>query len=232
MSLTDDLKGFPAVIDAVYPQALAQTCRVHLIRYSLAHASYQQRKRLAAALKVICRAPALEQAEAALDAFEAGPWGRKYAAVARSWRSRWIQIILFFAFSESLRRAIYSADAMESLNSTVRTLGHFPNDRAAAELIYLALRKFERKWERPPAFWHPARTEFALHLGARFRLVTPWELSRMGIIGAVAVDGQIKMQQPPARKFRQSHGPCRKEHSHEAINHRHGAGRACCGLPD
>ncbi len=177
VAVTDGLKGFPEVIEAVYPQTLVQACIVHLIRYSLAHASYQERKKLAAALKAVYRAPGAEQAEAALDAFEAGPWGRKYPAIARSWRSRWPQIIPFLAFSEPIRRAIYTTNAMESLHSTVRravrTRGHFPNDRAAAKLLCLALRKVARKWVRPPAFWHPARTEFALQFGERFRLVTP-----------------------------------------------------------
>ena len=92
----------------------------------------------------------------------------------RSWRSTWDRVVPFFAFSAPVRRAIYTTNAIESLNSTVRravrTRGHFPNDRAATKLIYLALRGVERKWRAPPVYWHAARTEFAVQFGDRFAL--------------------------------------------------------------
>ena len=138
-----------------------QTCVVHLIRYSLAHASWKERKELAGALRPIYQADTLEEAEEALDGFEVGSLGRKFPAIVRSWRRNWTQVIPFFAFSKPIRRVIYTTNAIESLNSTVwravRTRGHFPNDRAAAKLIYLTLRKVERKWQRPQAFWSQAR---------------------------------------------------------------------------
>ena len=85
------LKGFPEAIESVYPQAMVQTCIVHMIRHSLAHASWKERKALAAALKAIYRAPTEAAAAAALDAFDAGPWGEKYPGIARSRRSAWQQ---------------------------------------------------------------------------------------------------------------------------------------------
>ena len=91
------LKGFPEAIESVYPQAMVQTCIVHMIRHSLAHASWKERKALAAAL----------------DAFDAGPWGEKYPGIARSWRSAWEQVAPFFAFSAPIRRAIYTTNAIE-----------------------------------------------------------------------------------------------------------------------
>ena len=110
--------------------------------------------------------------EAALDALEAGPWGRKYPATPRSWRSAWEHVTPFFAFSEPIRRAIYTTNAIESLNSTVRravrTRGHFPNDRAATKLVYLALRGVQRKWRAPPRHWHRVRAELAIRFGDRF----------------------------------------------------------------
>ena len=173
--VVDGLKGFPEAIEAVYPQATVQTCIVHLIRYSLAHGSWQERKLLATALRPIYRAPTVAAAEEELEAFEAGPWGQKYPAIARSWRSRWEQIIPFFAFSEPIRRAIYTTNAIESLNSTVRravrTRGHFPHDRAATKLLYLALRNVERSWRAPSVFWHQARIECTIQFGARFAKV-------------------------------------------------------------
>ena len=115
---------------------------MHLIRRSLAYVSYKERRPLAAALKTIYRAPTAAAAEAALDALEAGPWGEKYPAIVKSWRSAWEHVVPFLAFSQPIRRAIYTTNAIESLNSTVRravrTRGHFPNDRAATTLIYLA----------------------------------------------------------------------------------------------
>ncbi len=170
--VVDGLKGFPEAIEAAFPEATVQTCVVHLIRYSLAHASWKERKELASALRPIYRADTLEEAEEALDAFEAGAWGRKFPAIVRSWRRNWTQVIPYFAFSAPIRRVIYTTNAIESLNSTVRravrTRGHFPNDRAAAKLIYLTLRKIERKWQRPQIYWFQARAEFAILFGDRF----------------------------------------------------------------
>ena len=175
IAVVDGLKGFPEAIESAYPQATVQTCIVHMIRHSLAHASWKERKALAAALKAIYQAPTEAAAAAALDAFDAGHWGQKYPGIARSWRSAWEQVVPFFAFSAEIRRAIYTTNAIESLNSTVRravrTRGHFPNDRAATKLIYLALRGVERKWRAPPTFWHAARIEFAIHFGERFAMV-------------------------------------------------------------
>ena len=172
IAVVDGLKGFPEAIEAAFPEATVQTCVVHLIRYSLAHASWKERKELAGALRPIYQADTLEEAEEALDGFEASSWGRKFPAIVRSWRRNWTQVIPFFAFSKPIRRVIYTTNAIESLNSTVRravrTRGHFPNDRAAAKLIYLTLRKIERKWQRPQVFWSQARAEFAIVFGDRF----------------------------------------------------------------
>ena len=172
IAVVDGLKGFPEAIEAAFPEATVQTCVVHLIRYSLAHASWKERKELAGALRPIYQADTVEEAEEALDGFEASSWGRKFPAIVRSWRRNWAQVIPFFAFSRPIRRVIYTTNAIESLNSTVRravrTRGHFPNDRAAMKLIYLTLRKIERKWQRPQTFWPQARAEFAILFGDRF----------------------------------------------------------------
>ena len=175
--VVDGLKGFPEAVETAFPETTVQTCLVHLIRYSLAHASWKERKELAGALRPIYQAATLAAAEEALDDFEAGPWGGKFPAIVRSWRRNWAQVIPFFAFSAPIRRMIYTTNAIESLNSTVRravrTRGHFPNDRAALKLIYLQLRKTERKWRRPPQFWCQARAEFAIRFGERFPMEAP-----------------------------------------------------------
>ncbi len=90
----------------------------------------------------------------------------------KSWRAAWEHVVPFLAFSQPIRRAIYTTNAIESLNSTVRravrTRGHFPNDRAATKLIYLALRRLKHGWRAPPQYWHQVRPEFAIRFGERF----------------------------------------------------------------
>ena len=136
--------------------------------------TYKERRALAAALRTIYRAPSEAAAQDALDTLEAGPWGEKYPAIVRSWRGAWEHVVPFLAFSQPIRRAIYTTNAIESLNSTVRravrTRGHFPNDRAAAKLVYLAFRRLKLGWRAPPLFWHQARPEFAIRFGERFEV--------------------------------------------------------------
>ena len=112
--MVDGLSGFPEAIETAYPRTLVQTCIVHLIRNSMAYGSWKERKLSAAALKAIYQAEnagAALAVLAALAAFEAGEWGRKYPAIARSWRRQWEQVIPFFAFSAPIRRVIYPKDA-------------------------------------------------------------------------------------------------------------------------
>jgi len=172
IGVVDGLSGFPEAIEAAYPQTIVQTCIVHLIRNSMAYGSWKERKQIATALKAIYQAENVDAALAALEAFEAGEWGVKYPGIAKSWRRQWEQVIPFFAFSAPIRRAIYTTNAIESLNSTVRravrTKGHFATDNAAKKLIYLALRGVAEKWKRPPQFWSAVRGEFAIRFEERF----------------------------------------------------------------
>ncbi|PPQ30349.1 hypothetical protein CCS01_19530 [Rhodopila globiformis] len=106
IAVVDGLKGFPKAINAAFLQTLAQTCIVHLIRTSLAYVSWQDRREVVAALKPIYVAPTVEAALQALEAFETGPWGRKYPAIAPAWRRQWQQVVPFFAFPPEVRRII------------------------------------------------------------------------------------------------------------------------------
>ena len=137
VAVVDGLKGFPDAITTVFPQCVVQTCIVHLIRYSLQFASWKERKGLAKALRAIYGAASAEAAAAELERFEAGPYGKRFAAVADIWRRRWEEIIPFFAFSPEVRRILYTTNAIESLHSQVwkaiRNNGHFPSDEAAAK---------------------------------------------------------------------------------------------------
>ena len=172
IAVVDGLKGFPDAITAVFPEAVVQTCIVHLIRYSMKFASWKERKAIAAALKPIYRAENAELAAYELDTFNAGPWGQKYPAIAQSWRRNWEAVIPFFAFSVAVRKIIYTTNAIESLHrqvrKSIRNKGHFPSDEAATKLIYLALRNIMAGWKNPPTTWHSARTQLAIQFGERF----------------------------------------------------------------
>lgn len=172
IAVVDGLKGFPEAINAAFPQTLVQTCIVHLLRNALAYVSWQDRRQVVAALKPIYQAPTADAALLALEAFEASPWGKKYPAIAPTWRRQWDQVIPFFAFPPEVRRIIYTTNAIESLNSTLRTAvrsrGHFPNDDAAIKLLYLVLRGVAQKWKNAQREWTAAMTQFAVMFGDRF----------------------------------------------------------------
>lgn len=172
IAVVDGLKGFPDAINAVFPQTIVQTCIVHLIRYSLTFVSWKDRKSVVPALRAIYRAMDAEAGRQALETFEVGPWGQKYPAITQSWRRNWEHVVPFFAFPESVRRIIYTTNAIEALNAklrrAVRTRGHFPNDDAAMKLLYLVLNRAAGDWKRPPREWFEARTQFAVVFGERF----------------------------------------------------------------
>jgi putative transposase len=172
IAVSDGLKGMPEALAAVFPATTLQTCIVHLIRNSLDYASWKDRKALAAALRPIYTAPSAEAAEAALDAFEAGPWGQRFPTITAAWRRAWDRVIPFFAFPPPIRRVIYTTNAIESLNARLRkiikTRGHFPTDEAASKLIWLALRNITADWGRPAHHWKEAMNQFAILYPERF----------------------------------------------------------------
>src|SRR5665213_2913399 len=152
IAVTDGLKGMGEALGVVYPATTLQTCIVHLIRNSLDYASWKERRALAAAIKPIYTAPSAEAAQAELDAFEQGDWGKRFPTVAASWRRIWDKVIPFFPFPPEVRRVIYTTNAIESVNARLRkiikTRGHFPSDDAATKLIWLALRNITADWSR------------------------------------------------------------------------------------
>lgn len=172
IAVVDGLKGFPEAITAVFPEATVQTCIVHLIRHAMGFVSWKDRKAVAAALRSVYKARDAETGQKALSSFEAGEWGRKYPAIAQSWRRNWEHVIPFFAFPEAVRRIIYTTNAIAALNSklrrAVRARGHFPNDDAATKLLYLILNRSEKEWKRPPREGFEAKTQFAVIFGERF----------------------------------------------------------------
>lgn len=148
----DGLTGFPEAIEATWPHATVQTCVVHLIRAAMRFISYQDRRKVATALRPIYTAPSVDAARMELDAFSDSVLGHKYPAAAAVWERAWERFIPFLTFPEAVRHIIYTTNAIESLNYQLRKItknrGHFPNDTAVVKLLWLAIRDIEDKRAR------------------------------------------------------------------------------------
>lgn len=170
IACVDGLKGLPEAIESIYPETEVQLCIVHMVRNSLKFVSYKDRKKMASDLKTIYKAVTVEQAEAALLDF-GQTWDKKYPMVSQSWQSNWDKIIPFFAYSEEIRKVIYTTNAIESLNSSLRKViknkKSFPNDDSAVKLIYMALLNIMKKWTMPIRNWSLAVHQFAIKFGDR-----------------------------------------------------------------
>ena len=166
----DGLKGMPEAVEAAFPKTVVQTCIVHLIRNSLRFVSYKDRKLLARDLKPIYTAANREQADAALSAFEER-WGRRYPMVGSSWRSNWERVVPFLDFPPEVRKVIYTTNAIESLNASLRKLlqyrGSFPNDESVTKLLYLALTRYEQKWDRSIRDWNSVLGQLSIFFDGR-----------------------------------------------------------------
>lgn len=149
IACVDGLKGFPEAIETVFPQAQVQLCIVHMVRASLNYVNWKERRQVAADLKQIYRAATVDEAEMELSEF-AGQWDGKYPTISRMWRRHWERIIPFFEYPPEIRRVIYTTNAVESLNMTLRKViknrGSFPSEEAALKLLYLGLRNVAKKW--------------------------------------------------------------------------------------
>ena len=169
----DGLKGFPDAIESVFPQTVVQTCIVHMIRNSLRHVSYTNRKAVVKDLRPIYSAVNEEQAAAALEAFET-KWSAKYPTIGKSWHAAWPRVTPFFAFAPEIRKAIYTTNAIEALNRQLRkilkTRGQFPTDDAAIKLLWLALDRASVKWTMPIQRWDMALQQFSIHFPGRLAL--------------------------------------------------------------
>lgn len=165
IACVDGLKGFPEAIEAVYPQTQVQLCIVHMIRNSLRYVSWKERKAVVADLKTIYGAISAEEAKLALDNF-AEKWDEQYPTISKSWRSKWEYITPFFEYPEDIRKAIYTTNAIESINMSLRkVIKHkriFPSDEAAIKQLYLALRNISKKWTMPIRNWKPAMSRFMI----------------------------------------------------------------------
>lgn len=167
----DGLTGFPDAIEAVFPKTQVQLCIVHMVRNSLSYVSYKDRKAVAADLRLIYTSATETEAEQQLVAF-AEKWDKQYPIISRSWMNHWNRVIPFFAFPDEIRRAIYTTNAIESLNMTLRKVikNHraFPTDESALKVVYLAMHNVAKKWTMPISNWKPALNRFAIEFGDRF----------------------------------------------------------------
>ena len=170
IACVDGLTGFPEAIETVYPHTKVQLCIVHKIRNSLAYVSWKDRKILAADLKTIYSAKTLIEAEMALDAFSK-KWDNQYPSISASWRRDWIRITPFFDYPADIRRAIYTTNAIESLNMTLRKViknkRMFPSDESVFKLLYLAIERIAQKWTMPIQNWKPAMNRFMIEFSDR-----------------------------------------------------------------
>lgn len=173
IACVDGLTGFPEAIEAVFPKTRVQLCIVHLVRNSLSYVSYKDRKALASDLKKVYGAATEEAAEQALVEF-GERWDKQYPTISKSWLNHWQRVIPFFAFPQDIRKAIYTTNAIESMNMTLRKVlrNHrsFPTDESAMKVVYLALQNISKKWTMPIRDWKAALNRFAIEFEGRFPL--------------------------------------------------------------
>jgi putative transposase len=165
IACVDGLKGFPEVIENVFPQTVVQMCIVHLVRHCLNYVGWRERREVAADMKTIYISATEAEAEQKLEEFSV-KWDAQFPMISKSWRSNWARVIPFFAYPTEIRRVIYTTNAIESLNMSLRKVtkarGSFPNDEAVFKLLYLALRNIAKKWRVPVQDWKGALNRFAI----------------------------------------------------------------------
>ncbi|WP_323109721.1 IS256 family transposase [Pectobacterium carotovorum] len=170
IACVDGLKGFPDAINSVYPQTHIQLCIIHMVRNSLKYVSWKDYKAVTGGLKTVYQAPTEEAALMALDAF-AGIWDDKYPQISKSWRAHWENLNTFFGYPPDIRKAIYTTNAIESLNSVIRQAIKkrkvFPTDDSVRKVIYLAIKDASKKWSMPIQNWRLAMSRFIIESGDR-----------------------------------------------------------------
>ena len=170
IACVDGLKGFPEAIEAVYPKASVQLCIVHMVRNSLNFVSWKTRKEVAADLRLIYQSATVDDAEQRLTEFE-GKWDSQHPPIAQIWRRNWARIVPFFDYPPEIRKVIYTTNAIESINMSLRKIiknrSSFPTDEAAAKLLYLALNNISRKWTMPIHDWKAALNRFTIQFEDR-----------------------------------------------------------------
>lgn len=170
IACVDGLKGFPEAIETAFPKTSVQLCIVHMVRHSLNYVSWKFRKQVADDLKRIYQSATVAEAEQALTEFEQ-KWDADYSPIGQSWRRNWQRIIPFFEYPPEIRKVIYTTNAIESLNMSLRKItknrGSFPSDEALLKLFYLAIRNISKRWTLPIRDWKAALNRFTIQFGDR-----------------------------------------------------------------
>ncbi|WP_019937987.1 IS256 family transposase [Bordetella sp. FB-8] len=170
IACVDGLKGFPDAIEAVFPKTTVQLCIVHMVRNSLNYVHWKRRKEVAQDLRRIYTCATADEAETMLKEFEAA-WDKQYPSISPIWQRNWARVIPFFDYPPEIRRVIYTTNAIESVNMSLRRLTRqraaFPTDEALIKLLYLALRNISQKWTHPIRDWKAALNRFTILFGER-----------------------------------------------------------------
>ena len=170
IACVDGLKGFPEAINTAFPQTQVQLCIVHMVRNSLKYVPWKDYKAVTADLKQIYQSVTEEEALLALDRFS-DQWDDKYPQISRSWRAHWHNLNTLFNYPEDIRKAIYTTNAIESLNSVIRKAIKkrklFPTDDSAKKVIYLAIQAAAKKWTMPIRNWKLALNRFMIEFEDR-----------------------------------------------------------------
>ena len=170
IACVDGLTGFPDAINSIYPQTEVQLCVIHQIRNSIKYVASKHHKAFMADLKLVYRAVSKEAAETALDELDA-KWGQQYPVVIQSWRRKWDNLSAYFRYPESIRKVIYTTNAIESVHRQFRKLtktkGAFPNENSLLKLLYLGLLNAQEKWTMPIQNWNLALSQLSIYFEGR-----------------------------------------------------------------
>ena len=170
IACVDGLKGFPDAINTVYPDTHVQLCIVHMVRNSLKYVSWKDYKAVTAGLKSIYQSATEEEALLELDRFS-DAWDDQYPQISKSWRNHWHNLNTFFNYPQDIRKAIYTTNAIESLNSVIRRALKkrkvFPSDDSAKKMVYLAIKEASKKWTMPIRNWRTAMNRFIIEFEDR-----------------------------------------------------------------
>ena len=173
IACVDGLTGFPEAITTAFPNAQVQLCIVHQVRNSLKYVSYKDRKAVASGLKRVYQSATADEAEWELSAFEE-IWNEKFPSIGKSWRNNWDNLITLFDYPDDIRKAIYTTNAIESLNSVIRKATRqrkiFPTDGSIMKVIYLTMERASTKWTMPIRNWKAAMSRFEIMFPDRFKL--------------------------------------------------------------
>jgi len=170
IACVDGLKGFPDAINTVFPQTNIQLCIVHMVRNSLKYVSWKDYKAVTADLKRVYRSATEDEALLELERF-GDAWDSQYPQITKSWRNHWQNLNTLFNYPEDIRKAIYTTNAIESLNSVIRKVIKkrkiFPSDDSARKMVYLAIKDASKKWTMPIQNWRQAMSRFIIEFEER-----------------------------------------------------------------